>query len=447
MPVLNNQTGLCIYPLTLPPLPDGRRGLRHRRQQPAHLPQVWLRGARHHAEPLPGESLPEQPHPCAAHPPSLGHADAALGNIASERCVQMCACGGGETPACCKLAASCTAAHTAGCCATPLSSAGGTSQRAGSCTGAGRQAAVPGGRCAFSDSLQHSLPFQAAALQLVYAAAHAHLRSESRRQPGQNATLPSPPHAIVPRPGVVHISCPADALQQPFADGEFDLVWSMESGEHMPGRCRAGVHARTRAPAACMACSSAETPCGGWCTPSCVPLFALALIQMCRPLQAGPACQALSNVPDQMWLVCAHAHIQPASPFLCVQTSTSLCGSWRGCAPPAAASSLLPGATGGALEGACAPLWHAQRLPAMFKLHRPLAAGMPHSCALLFTGGARPGSCHHKAPSHQTPYMSPFLPPPFFAACWRLVRRRWRPRSSRCWTASVRRTTSQPGAP
>jgi SAM-dependent methyltransferase len=28
----------------------------------------------------------------------------------------------------------------------------------------------------------------------------------------------------------------ADALQQPFADGEFDLVWSLESGEHMPGK-------------------------------------------------------------------------------------------------------------------------------------------------------------------------------------------------------------------
>lgn len=30
----------------------------------------------------------------------------------------------------------------------------------------------------------------------------------------------------------------ADALQQPFADGEFDLVWSMESGEHMPDKPR-----------------------------------------------------------------------------------------------------------------------------------------------------------------------------------------------------------------
>ena len=30
----------------------------------------------------------------------------------------------------------------------------------------------------------------------------------------------------------------ADALQQPFGDGEFDLVWSMESGEHMPEKPR-----------------------------------------------------------------------------------------------------------------------------------------------------------------------------------------------------------------
>jgi tocopherol O-methyltransferase len=28
----------------------------------------------------------------------------------------------------------------------------------------------------------------------------------------------------------------ADALQQPFADASFDLVWSMESGEHMPDK-------------------------------------------------------------------------------------------------------------------------------------------------------------------------------------------------------------------
>lgn len=27
-----------------------------------------------------------------------------------------------------------------------------------------------------------------------------------------------------------------DALAQPFADGSFDLVWSMESGEHMPDK-------------------------------------------------------------------------------------------------------------------------------------------------------------------------------------------------------------------
>nr|TKW41109.1 hypothetical protein SEVIR_1G292300v2 [Setaria viridis] len=28
----------------------------------------------------------------------------------------------------------------------------------------------------------------------------------------------------------------ADALEQPFHDGQFDLVWSMESGEHMPDK-------------------------------------------------------------------------------------------------------------------------------------------------------------------------------------------------------------------
>ncbi|KAK9272048.1 hypothetical protein L1049_002417 [Liquidambar formosana] len=30
----------------------------------------------------------------------------------------------------------------------------------------------------------------------------------------------------------------ADALKQPFPDGQFDLVWSMESGEHMPDKTR-----------------------------------------------------------------------------------------------------------------------------------------------------------------------------------------------------------------
>jgi hypothetical protein len=28
----------------------------------------------------------------------------------------------------------------------------------------------------------------------------------------------------------------ADALDQPFPDNAFDLVWSMESGEHMPDK-------------------------------------------------------------------------------------------------------------------------------------------------------------------------------------------------------------------
>ncbi|KAE8679027.1 Tocopherol O-methyltransferase [Hibiscus syriacus] len=30
----------------------------------------------------------------------------------------------------------------------------------------------------------------------------------------------------------------ADALNQPFSDGQFDLVWSMESGEHMPDKAK-----------------------------------------------------------------------------------------------------------------------------------------------------------------------------------------------------------------
>lgn len=30
----------------------------------------------------------------------------------------------------------------------------------------------------------------------------------------------------------------ADALKQPFPDGQFDLVWSMESGEHMPDKTK-----------------------------------------------------------------------------------------------------------------------------------------------------------------------------------------------------------------
>ncbi|MQL95407.1 hypothetical protein Taro_028076 [Colocasia esculenta] len=30
----------------------------------------------------------------------------------------------------------------------------------------------------------------------------------------------------------------ADALEQPFPDEQFDLVWSMESGEHMPDKMK-----------------------------------------------------------------------------------------------------------------------------------------------------------------------------------------------------------------
>ena len=41
----------------------------------------------------------------------------------------------------------------------------------------------------------------------------------------------------------------ADALQQPFGDGQFDLVWSLESGEHMPDKQKfVGELARVCAP-------------------------------------------------------------------------------------------------------------------------------------------------------------------------------------------------------
>ncbi|OIW11149.1 hypothetical protein TanjilG_22956 [Lupinus angustifolius] len=41
----------------------------------------------------------------------------------------------------------------------------------------------------------------------------------------------------------------ADALKQPFPDGQFDLVWSMESGEHMPDKTKfVGELARVAAP-------------------------------------------------------------------------------------------------------------------------------------------------------------------------------------------------------
>ncbi|KAA8533441.1 hypothetical protein F0562_031125 [Nyssa sinensis] len=43
----------------------------------------------------------------------------------------------------------------------------------------------------------------------------------------------------------------ADALNQPFSDGQFDLVWSMESGEHMPEKAKfVGELARVAAPGA-----------------------------------------------------------------------------------------------------------------------------------------------------------------------------------------------------
>lgn len=41
----------------------------------------------------------------------------------------------------------------------------------------------------------------------------------------------------------------ADALEQPFSDGSFDLIWSMESGEHMPNKTKfVGELARVASP-------------------------------------------------------------------------------------------------------------------------------------------------------------------------------------------------------
>ena len=58
-----------------------------------------------------------------------------------------------------------------------------------------------------------------------------------------------------------------DALAQPFPDGSFDLVWSMESGEHMPEKPR-----WVRAQAVCISCRAV-----GWAVGLCFCWAPLAL--------------------------------------------------------------------------------------------------------------------------------------------------------------------------
>jgi tocopherol O-methyltransferase len=70
----------------------------------------------------------------------------------------------------------------------------------------------------------------------------------------------------------------ADALQQPFEDGSFDLVWSMESGEHMPDKARfVGELARVCMPGGRIIIVT-------WCHRSaCAPLH-IFLLALCTPI-------------------------------------------------------------------------------------------------------------------------------------------------------------------
>ncbi len=117
----------------------------------------------------------------------------------------------------------------------------------------------------------------------------------------------------------------ADALQQPFADASFDLVWSMESGEHM---CAAGCPADRVLTAA--TCWRPHAACGRgcWVTDGCHTLSRLFTPR--RPC-----------VP---WSCMSAAVFQTA--WRAGLTRSALSGSWRACASPAAASLSSPGATG-----------------------------------------------------------------------------------------------------
>jgi hypothetical protein len=58
----------------------------------------------------------------------------------------------------------------------------------------------------------------------------------------------------------------ADALEQPFPDGQFDLVWSMESGEHMPEKRKVSLFYSPSPKVVCLTTYATFRD----CLPSCV---------------------------------------------------------------------------------------------------------------------------------------------------------------------------------
>ena len=126
-------------------------------------------------------------------------------------------------------------------------------------------------------------------------------------------------------------AAPADALDQPFPDGEFDLVWSMESGEHMPGERAAG---------AAMTASLAALPCCCPCGPPGRRRTGTAFKLRQGRGREHASCGARVRLL-LLLLLLARRCSQAATGLLpcpLLQTSPGLLESWRGCAPPAAAS-------------------------------------------------------------------------------------------------------------
>lgn len=90
----------------------------------------------------------------------------------------------------------------------------------------------------------------------------------------------------------------ADALHQPFRDGQFDLIWSMESGEHMPDKAQF-INELTRV------CKP-----GGkilivtWCH-RCVPCtISLPLIRFLRVLRVSNVSHCIRHAVSTKMLVC-----------------------------------------------------------------------------------------------------------------------------------------------